>query len=364
MSMRILFLADANSIHTRKLAIGLSARGCTVAIFSLSKAREHDSGIRIYDDDSVPGETIHGSNLKKLAYLKKRRAVKRTIAEFNPDIVHAHYASSYGLLGWMADFHPYILSVWGSDVLDFPKGFLKIQVMNKILKSADRILSTSETLRKAVKQISDCDSELTPFGVDVEIFKPANGKRNHPAETTVFTIVKSLEKVYNIDVAIRAFAKLHDSHSNCVLEIAGEGTQRIELHELVTALGLDRVVRFAGRIPNTGVASFLNQGDVFLNLSQYESFGVSVIEAMACAKPVIATNTGGLAEIIHDGMDGMLVPVNDVDATVKAMLRLHLERQTRIDMGANGRESVLDKYNFNFTLNKISAIYAQIGGKR
>ena len=122
--MRIFILSEIISIHTRRWVTSLCQRGHTVFLFGLLK-----SDVAPYD--GIPNLTIYSCNYSleelsrrqqwingKVQYLGGLAAAKRKIKEFRPDILHAHYASSYGFIGALTGFHPYIVSVWGSDVYD------------------------------------------------------------------------------------------------------------------------------------------------------------------------------------------------------------------------------------------------------
>jgi len=120
--MKVLLLSDPNSPHTIKWARSLAENGMDIYIFGLGDYKEG-----VYEDYKnirvkVLNETItrKEGSLIKIKYLKALPIVKRIIREFKPDILHAHYASSYGLIGALSGFHPYIVSVWGSDVFSFP----------------------------------------------------------------------------------------------------------------------------------------------------------------------------------------------------------------------------------------------------
>lgn len=120
--MRILLLSDANSVHTQKWVSVLIGRGLNVGLFSLRKpegvfwdALEPNS-IELRWSDTGVKRGIAG----KATYLFAIPTIRRFVHEFKPDILHAHYATSYGLLGVLSKFKPLIISVWGSDVYDFP----------------------------------------------------------------------------------------------------------------------------------------------------------------------------------------------------------------------------------------------------
>src|ERR1043166_4818826 len=118
--MRILLLSDINSSHTQKWAEGLAQKGLVIAVFSISNPSSDwhkKSGIEIFGNTSKK----RGSGLlSKASYIRLVPDLKKAITVFQPDIVHAHYASSYGFLAALSGFHPFVISAWGSDLMEFP----------------------------------------------------------------------------------------------------------------------------------------------------------------------------------------------------------------------------------------------------
>lgn len=147
--MRIFILADANSIHTKRWVLSLAKQKVDIFLFSFYKNSDdyYSSllNVHVYGCLDKSNNSISG----KIKYLFYRSTLRKKIKEFNPDILHAHYATSYGLLGALSNFHPYIISVWGSDIYDFPrKTILHSRVLKYILSNADKVLSTSHVMAK------------------------------------------------------------------------------------------------------------------------------------------------------------------------------------------------------------------------
>jgi L-malate glycosyltransferase len=362
--MRILFLADADSPHTRKWALSLAGKGFEIGIFSIRKGmsgwHKEVRNITLFDENGLSNDVFSGGITGKLAYLKQLPAVKRAIRTFRPHIVHAHYATSYGLLGALSGFHPLIISSWGSDVMDFPsKGFIAKRVLRYNLNKADLLLATSPTIEKYIHRITHKKVEITPFGVDTELFRPALQPKQE-GSPVVFGVVKSLEKIYRIDLVLEAFAEVR-SRINSKLFIVGGGTQEEELKALAARLDINDDVTFTGKVDHSEVPNYHAKIDVLLNVSEYESFGVTVLEAMSTGKPVIVTDTGGLADLVEHNIDGLKIPVNDKKALVAAMETLGAASKLREAMGKKGREKVLRDYDWSRNLEKIISIYERFG---
>nr|MBA3900456.1 glycosyltransferase family 4 protein [Bacteroidota bacterium] len=122
--MKILILGDASSIHVIKWVNALLDKGNQIAVFSLrdydGKSYSESPNLKIYSlgfDDSL--FKLKVGAFEKLRYFKGLTQIKKIIKDFSPDVLHAHYASSYGMLGALSNFHPFVVSVWGSDVFEF-----------------------------------------------------------------------------------------------------------------------------------------------------------------------------------------------------------------------------------------------------
>jgi len=363
--MRILLLSDTYSEHTEKWALGLVSNGIEVGLFSFNKAsyawHQNQKNISVLFE---PAEKLDTSS--KLSYLKFVGSLKKAIAQFKPDVVHAHYATSYGLIGALSGFHPFVISAWGTDVMKFPqKNFINKAILKYNLRKADAICATSNTIKDFLKPVTNKAVNVIPFGVDVNTFCKKEVSSLFEKNTFVLGSIKPLEELYNTDVLIKAFAALKKKHSDKALKllIIGEGSQMKSLKQLSSQLRVDSDVKFTGRIAFSEISNYYNMLDVLVNISDYESFGVSVIEAMACEKPVIATNTGGLKEIIENSTFGSLVEVSNVEQTTLEMEKYLLDGELKERVGKAARAKVIEKYNWTNNIKQMIDVYSQLTKK-
>ena len=143
-----------------------------------------------------------------------------------------------------------------------------------------------------------------------------------------------------LDVLVRAFARVAARHPGLRLVVAGDGAGRGETGALAAALGVAERVALLGEQPRARVAELLNGCALFVLPSRAESFGIALVEAMACGRPVVGTRVGGIPEIVRDGVDGVLVPPDDPAALAGAIDRLLADRPAAERMGARARETV------------------------
>ncbi|MBL7916787.1 MAG: glycosyltransferase, partial [Bacteroidia bacterium] len=273
--------------------------------------------------------------------------------------VHAHYASSYGYLGAYSKFHPFVISAWGTDVMKFPyEGKIKNKLIKFSLNKADALCATSNTLDVYIKKLVSKPVHVIPFGIDLNLFKEI--KELKSPNKFVFGAVKSFEKIYNIDILIKAFALVHTKHPKTELLLVGDGSEKDYLMSLVKQLKLESSVIFAGRVPSAITPQYFNKLNCLVNVSQYESFGVSVIEAMACKVPVIVSATGGLMEIVTHEVNGLHVSHVNESTTADAMERMLSDKSLADKLIANAYLHVKENYDWQNNLKSQINVYNQL----
>lgn len=358
--MILCLLAPANSTHIIKWVNSLNNNKNTVHLITMHNYNSND-----YHKDII----IH--KLKKAApygYYLNAFSAKRMIEKIKPDILHTHYASGYGTLSRLINFSPTLLSVWGSDVYIYPyKNIVNKYIIKKNLAAATALASTSLSMRNQINLFitSNKEIEITPFGVDTDIFTPTENK-----DTKIrIGITKSLKKVYGIDYLLKVVAvtieklkenKLHHLANLIEVVIIGDGPERGNLEKLVKKLKLEEKVVFLGRLNPEEVPSHLTMFDIYGAFSISESFGVSVLEASSCKIPVLANNVGGLKEVVVEGETGYLVEPNNKKMAVEKLYKLVTEEKIRISLGENGRNFVINNYSWKESVSKIENLYKNI----
>ena len=355
--MRVALLGAANSIHLQRWAHGLVARGHTLCVLTQDRI----------DRALLPqaAEVIALPYGGASGYFANAWHVRRFLRDWRPDILNAHYASGYGTTAALAGAKPLLLSVWGSDVYDFPyQGLLQAMLIRFNLRRATAIASTSRAMANQVRRLVPGVGGITvtPFGVDLTLFSP---RPMRDANWITLGIVKTLAPKYGVDLLLRAFAGLISAELvralpvPCRLLIVGDGPQRMELEALANELGVAGRVFFSGAVAHPEVPDWLNRLDVYAAPSRSESFGVAVIEAGACGVPVVVSDVGGLPEVVLDGETGLVVQRESVSALQAALARLVLDPALRTRLGARGREHVSLVYDWPRCVDAMEAAYAR-----
>ena len=365
--MKVLLLADAVSSHTIKWANGLHDKGIEISIFGLSSCdhTQYKPGIKI-DIFSIPQliKWQTDGSLLKTAYLLALPRLKKIIRNLKPDIVHAHSASSYGLLGALSHFHPFVISVWGNDVYNFPQKsiFFKKVLAYNLIKS-DMLFSTSKLMAEETKKYTNKNIRVVPFGIDIEIFKPKKTESYFSENDIVIGTIKSIEKKYGTENLVRAFKKVKENHPGIPLKllIVGRGSMTGYIKSLVKDLGIESDVKITGFVSYDKIADYHRMLDIYTAMSteDSESFGVAVLEASACETPVIVSNVGGLPEVVDNNITGFVIPHSNVELLVEK-IELLFDEDLRKKFGNAGRTRVMKHFNWDDNLKQMVNNYNEI----
>ena len=351
--MKILFIGAATSNHTIRWVNALAERGHEVFLLSRNDQRDNDN--RIKPDVKIRYLKFGGG----IGYYLNAFETKKVIKQFRPDVVNVHYASGYGTLARISKCSPLVISVWGSDVYDFPwKSEKNRKLVCKNLNYADEIASTSYAMAAETKRVlGDLDRKITvtPFGVDLHLFKPQQTE-NH-GDRKVIGIVKYLEPIYDIPLLINAFEIVKKKMDNVELHIYGDGKLKDELVAMCQAKGIDDSVKFLGVIPNYEVPNALSAMDVFVNCSKQESFGVAIVEAMACGVPVVATDCEGYKEIIDNANLGIIIDKRAPDLLAEKILLLLNNPKMARTMAAQALDKVTKLYDWSKNVSTMEQLY-------
>lgn len=227
------------------------------------------------------------------------------------------------------------------------------------VRRCDRLIAITTRVKELYTKIIDEKRiSVIPFAVDTDVFKPSLTSSGNDGLEILYS--GSLYPLKGVDYLIRAMANVNKHGLKARLTIVGEGQQKEDLMVLTRKLGISRNVMFEGLVPYADMPKYYKQCDVFCFPTLGEPFGEAVIEAMACGKPVIATNVGGPSEIIQDKVDGILVPPSNPEAIAQQIIRLIDDRNEAHMLGERARETAVNRFSWSTVAEKYHQLYSEL----
>jgi glycosyltransferase involved in cell wall biosynthesis len=345
---RVVIFGWAESAHIRRWVPSLIERGFTIRLISLG-------------GEPIPGtDTICLPREGNWSYFAHSGRAARLARQFKPDLIHVHYAGGFSFWGLRTGIAPMIVSVWGADVIDIPNNPVQRWLVRRALRKADRVTATSRFLRSRAINLAPKiagKTEVIPFGVNVpDRVEPL------PPGPIKLCFIKSHRPKYGPDLLLRAMARVRETNPEVTLTLAGKGEMTAELQRLAGELGLDGSVWFAGMIPNSEMYAFIQKHHIMVmpSVMESESFGVAVLEASACGRPVIASRIGGVPEVLENGETGLMVPAGEIESLARAILELAGDPARCEAMGRAGRTYVRDHYRWANSVDRMSNLYREL----
>lgn len=249
-----------------------------------------------------------------------------------------------------------------------------------LLGSAAAVVANSQWTREQAQTVLRelgldplADSvRLVPLGTDPEQFRP--GIDTHAVRQRYklngggpwLLTVARLEPYKGVDTALKAVAQLRREGQDVSYLVVGTGKQRKNYQKLATELEIADHVRFVGNVPEAELPAVFNAAAAYIGVSRradgsrVEGFGVALAEASACGLPVIAGQSGGLAEAVHDGETGLVVDPDDPAAVAVALKRLLDDQLLARRLGQAGRKAIETYYNWDRVIRDLLDIESQV----
>jgi glycosyltransferase involved in cell wall biosynthesis len=262
---------------------------------------------------------LRAKAIARLGWKLYRRYVEQ---HGQPDLVHvqsAVFAGCAALLIEEREGVPFLVSEHSSALADGTLGSSEMKILESVTARALRRFAVSESLARLLTAAlpEQCGPWLVMPNMVREHFLSAELMAHSP-HRFVLAHISLLGPEKRLDLVVNSFQRVAEAHPEAELWIGGDGPNRAACHRHVTELGLSGRVRFLGALSRSEVVATLSETDALVHPSDYETFSVVCLEALAMGVPVIATRCGGPEDFINDAV-GRLVPVDDVASLAQAM---------------------------------------------
>jgi len=357
--LRICYLADATSIHTRRWAEHFARRGDEVHVITFRPHPIDDVTVHCFE---VQG---YGVAAKLSFFLTEWWPVRKLIWRLRPDVLHAHKVTGYGPFGVLSGYHPFFVTAWGSDVLVQPQESLIFKfIVRYVLGRADVVTSMANHMTGRLIELGAREDRiiLLPFGIDPQRFNLGLREvfRKEEGEGPLIVCTTYLNPVHNVGLLVRAAPLVLDELPQAQFVIIGSGTQEEELKQLATELGVADRVLFLGFVEHEQVPRYLACCDVFASPALSHGNNIALNEAMACGAFPVTTDIPANREWIEDGQNGYLVPVDApalfAQRIVAAIRSPELWRRAQ----ELNQEIVHRRAVWHKNIERMEAVYAQL----
>lgn len=269
-----------------------------------------------------------------------------------PDVVDANWVTrSTGFYCAVVNFHPLLTTAWGSDILvEAKKSFVLRAFARFTLRVADAVIVDSEIQRKAVLQLGCSPSKIYcfPWGIDLDKFKQTKDKTirselGWAGDEKIIVSTRMHSPIYGIEHLIRAIPQILKEVRDARFLIIGAGPLLQYHKDLANELGVSDKVKFLGVVPNDLIVKVLNSADVYVSTSFSDGTSASLLEAMACGLPIVATRIPANEEWLAQGKNGFLVRPGDSLELAKCVLSILRNDRLRLSMSAQNRRTTAEK---------------------
>jgi glycosyltransferase involved in cell wall biosynthesis len=354
----------------REQAIALKEQGHTVSLAYTdiyNKLRDKYKGIKYCNDCGVNVYRIakykvprSGFKIYNYVFYKGIHEIYKIISKEigNVDIIHCHSAILSAYSGMKMSFKydiPYVIT---EHYTGFARGLIngdKVSLVKKVFDNANSIISVSNSLKNDIKKYtSNKNIKVIPNMIDTSRF--IIGGEND-VDKFAFLAVCYLTYKKGIDILIKAFAIAFKDNNNVILRIGGDGEELDNLRKLSIELGVDEKIFFLGALSRDEVSEAMKKCDVFALPSRFETFGVVLIEALACGKPVISTRGEGPDDIIEE-YNGMLVEKENVNELADAMKFIYTNKDKYNPIEI--RKDCIERFSTQSVSKKIIDLYKEV----
>lgn len=286
------------------------------------------------------------------------------------DVLHVHYAIPHAISGYLAreilndkNAVALVTTLHGTDItlVGLEPSFHPLVKFS--LERSDAVTAVSGHLVEKTRQSFDVETPIAmiPNFVDTDQYKrvecPPLARQLHESKDEfVLMHVSNFRPVKRVQDCVRILAEVR-TQLPARLVLVGDGPDRSDTERLARELGVSDYVRFLGK--QSALPEILSMADVFLLPSQQESFGLSALEAMSCGVPVVATNIGGIAEVVRHGETGYVAELGDVRRMAKYCVELLTQPKKLQAFREASRQRAVDVYDINLIVPMYEEIYHQ-----
>lgn len=356
---RIIYFSRDYTTHDHRFLSALAKTQHEIFYLRLERRKKQ------LEDRPLPDEVRHipwTGGIKQVKLLdspKLFKDLRRVIKQIGPDLIHAGPIQQSAFLVALTGYKPLVSMSWGYDLLqDVDQNGLWRWASQYSLRRSAILVADSDTVRKRAIELGMPSEKIFtfPWGVDLKTFIPG---KYPPSSGDQFTILstRSWEPIYGMDILAKAFVKAAQKHEELRLIMLGNGSQARYLRNVFIQGGvIDRVV-LPGQVSQADLPHYFNMADLYISASHIDGSSVSLMEALACGRPVVVSDIPGNREWIDPGVNGWWFKDGDVDDLLQTILNVIAQRQKLPEISYQARRTAESKANWDDNFKSLLQAY-------
>ena len=372
--MKICFLADARSLHTKRW-VEYFAKEHEIYLITLDYIEWAPISKEVYEEWINVELHKVSKNMPFLLFAPFK--IRRLIKKIKPDIVHAHYVTQYGFCGAFSGFHPLIVSPWGSDIVSDPeKSKIHEFLVKYALKNADVVPAEDKVMKNRLIELKCNEGKIAPLriaSVDTNEFTPSriseSLQKTLGTENDFLVInTRSSAPIYHLDVFVRAIPLVTKEIPNVkfiLISRPGMVRENQKIKDLVSKLDIEDRIVFLDIIPHSKMPEYLASVDLYVDtfvnivnnnvIDKGNGIGVATLEAMACATPQILPDRIEVKS--GDLYQGLTYRPRDYQDLANKIIELLQNENLRKQIGNKSRNAAIKIVDENVVMRKWEELY-------
>jgi len=355
--MKICYLGNITSPIARNLAshfaLGNEVHFLTFDCGKISEVHVHCLG-------------LHSNHLfsKFICFICSFYKLKKIIQQIKPDILHAHMITSYGVIGGLIDFQPFVVSAWGSDIFYLAqRHWLYRKTSQWVLDKAQLVTASAEVMVSALVKLGIKKEKIVNFYYGVDIARFNNKGRFTVTDGKIIILcTRYFEKPQNVIGFVKAIPFVLKQIPSDKVEfwIIGTGSQEKCIKALARKLKMGEAIKFLGEIPHEKMPEYYNLADIYVSPAISDTNHISLTEAMACGVFPVVTDIPANRTWITDGVNGLLAPVRGPEFLAQRIVEAIEHRDLRENAIEKNIKIITNNALWKDNIKKLELRYQEI----
>jgi len=363
--MKLVYAHDGTNLYDELFINSLKDKYDICVLTFHPKHNHIPEGIEIIKmPDLIPTINLYPFDGARNHILTSARAVtlKKYVSKVKPDVLIGNWATTYGVYAAYSNHHPFVLFIWGSDILIFPK-FAVFRVLAKYaLRKADIVVVDCDVQKRAAVKLGCDGRKILAFPwFDSDCFE-REVKRKFEAreefgwskDDKVIISIRKHDPIYGVNYLIEAMPLILRQEPRAKFLILDEGRLTSQFKQRTKKLIAEDRVKFLGKVPHRDVVKYLSVSDIYVSTSLSDGTSASLLEAMTCSVPSVVTDIPANKEWIKDGWNGYLIPTRNVNQLVQKIIYLAKNEEIGWEIGKKALETVRAKVNWQRSLETLN----------